>query len=192
MMAGFVRLLLGMGVLVLLASGVAVLAFLLAGVPLGTAAQLRPTPAMVLAGLIAWAVFLYAFYSILRMSFLLPATIVAEDKGGLRRSYELTRGNFWRALGIACALGLPVGFLVLAGEMVVLRSALGPDVAGLAPTEFFERAQAAMEQKLVPWQIFTTVMFILGSALIYSGSAFAYRSLQGPAAGPDSAPGEPR
>jgi hypothetical protein len=185
MMAGFVRLLLGMGVLFVLAAGISTIAFLLSGIPVGSPGQVRLTPATILAGLISWAVFLYAFFSILRMGFLLPATIVAEEKGGLRRSYELARGNFWRVLAVALALGLPVAFLVLAGEVVVLRSALGPEFARLTPAEFFQRAEAAMEQKLVPWQIFTTVMFILGSALIYSGSAFAYRSLQGPAAGPD-------
>jgi hypothetical protein len=33
-----------------------------------------------------------------------------------------------------------------------------------------------MEAKLLPWQIFNAVVFVLGSGLIYSGTAFAYRA----------------
>ncbi len=56
------------------------------------------------------------------------------------------------------------------------------------PTEFFQRAGQAMEAKLVPWTIFTTVVFILGSGLIYSGAAFAYRAVAGDSRHPLSPP----
>jgi hypothetical protein len=56
------------------------------------------------------------------------------------------------------------------------------------PTEFFQRAGQAMEAKLLPWTIFTTVIFILGSGLIYSGAAFAYRAAVGQAQQPSPPP----
>ena len=58
----------------------------------------------------------------------------------------------------------------------MLRAALGPEFARMNPTEFMQRAGPAMEAKLLPWTIFTTVIFILGSGLIYSGAAYAYRA----------------
>ena len=145
---------------------------------------MRPTLASLLAELISWAVFLYAFVTVMRMGFLLPATVVAEEKGGLRRSHDLTRGNVWRILLIVLALGLPILLLVVGGETVVLRSALGPDFMRLSPTDFFQRAGRAMDDKALPWGIFTTVVFILGSGLIYSGAAFAYRAILGGAEPP--------
>jgi len=171
------RFMAGTTVLLALAAGITAFAFVLAGVPLNTPAQAQPTPAALLAGLISWVVFVYAFVTILRMGFLLPPVIVAEEKGGLRRAHDLTKGNFWRMFAVMLALGLPVLALLLAGEGVVLRSALGPNIANLSPAEFMDKAEQAMNEKLLPWTIFTTVVFILGSGLVFSGTAFAYRAV---------------
>lgn len=179
MFAANIRYLVGAGALIGLAAMISVAAFLLAGVPLDAPEQMRPTAATILAVLISWFVFLYAFVTILRMGFLLPASIVVEEKGGLRRSHELTRGNFWRMFAVILALGVPILLLLMAGEAAVLRSALGPDAARLNPAEFLQRAGQAMEQKLLPWQVFTAVVFVLASGLMYGGSAFAYRALVG-------------
>jgi hypothetical protein len=179
MLAANVRYLLAVFAMIAFAATITILAFLLSGIPLDAPERIQPSAATILAGLISWAVFLYALATILRVGFLLPASIVAEEKGGLRRSYELTKGNFWRALAVMLALGLPFLLLVLGGEAAVLRAALGPDFARMNPTEFFQRAGQAMEAKLLPWTIFTTVVFILGSGLIFSGAAFAYRAAAG-------------
>jgi hypothetical protein len=177
MFAASVRLLLGTMVLLALAAAITVLAFVLAGVPLDSPDRVQPTPAALLAAVISWVVFLYAFATIMRMGFLLAPVIVAEEKAGLRRSHDLIKGNFWRMLAVMLALGLPVLALLLAGEGVVLRSALGPNIVNLSPTEFMNKAEQAMNDKLLPWTIFTTMVFILGSGLIFSGAAFAYRSV---------------
>ena len=188
MLAANIRYLLAIGALVALAVLITILAFLLSGVPLDAPERIQPSAATILAGLISWFVFLYALATILRVGFLLPPAVVAEEKSGLRRSYELTKGNFWRALAVILALGLPLLLLVLGGEAAVLRAALGPDFASMNPTEFFRRAGQAMEAKLLPWTIFTTVIFILGSGLIYSGAAFAYRAVSGTGRLPPSPP----
>lgn len=177
MAAASVRFMLGALVLLALAAAITVLAFVLAGVPLDSPDRIQPTPAALLAALISWVVFLYAFATIMRMGFLLPPVIVAEEKAGLRRSHDLIKGNFWRMLAVTLALGVPVMALLLAGEGVVLRSALGPTIANLSPSEFMTKAEQAMNDKLLPWTIFTTMVFILGSGLVFSGAAFAYRSL---------------
>jgi hypothetical protein len=130
----------------------------------------------IIAGLIAWAAFIAAFIVMLRIGFFMPASVVAEEHGGLKRSFELTQGNVLRAFTVLAVLGTPVLLLLLGGEAVLLRSALGPALYRMAPAEFFERATQAMQQKLVPWEVFTAVVFVLGSALIYGGSAMAYRA----------------
>lgn len=188
MLAANVRYLLAVFAMIAFAATITALAFLLSGIPLGAPEQIQPSAATILAGLISWFVFLYALVTILRVGFLLPPSIVAEEKGGLRRSYELTKGNIWRALAVLLALGLPLLLLILGGEAAVLRAALGPEFARMNPTEFFQRAGQAMEAKLVPWTIFTTVVFILGSGLIYSGAAFAYRAVAGDSRHPLSPP----
>ena len=188
MLAANFRYLLAVLAMIAFAATITALAFLLSGIPLGAPEQIQPSAATILAGLISWFVFLYALVTILRVGFLLPPCIVAEEKGGLRRSYELTKGNVWRALAVLLALGLPLLLLMLGGEAAVLRAALGPDFARMNPTEFFQRAGQAMEAKLLPWTIFTTVIFILGSGLIYSGAAFAYRAAVGQAQQPSPPP----
>jgi hypothetical protein len=188
MFAANIRYLLAIGALVGLATLIAMLAFLLAGVPLDGSAPAQPSAAMILAGLISLFVFLYAFATILRVGFLLPPSVAAEEKGGLRRSFELTKGNFLRVIAIMLALALPLMLLMLGGEAAVLRAALGPEFARMNPTEFMQRAGQAMEAKLLPWTIFTTVIFILGSGLIYSGAAFAYRAAAGQGRQPSPPP----
>ncbi len=177
MFAANVRYVFGAGVLLALAIGLSALAFVLAGTPLNAAQQMTTNPATLLAGLVTWAVLIYAFITIARMGFLLAPTVVAEDKGGLRRSHELTKGNVWRVIVIVLALVLPILILMMAGEGVVLRAAIGPDFLRMAPEQFFDKAGEAMEQKLIPWQIFSAVIFILGSGILYGGAAFAYRAL---------------
>jgi hypothetical protein len=180
MLAANFRFLFGASALIALAVLISLAAFFLSGTPLDAPDQVRATPATILAGMISWVVLLYSIATILRIGFLLPGTVVAEDKGGLRQSHELTRGNFWRIFAIALALGLPLFLLLLGGEAAVLRSALGPDFMRMNSTEFFQKAGEAMDAKLLPWQIFSAVVFILASGLVYSGAAFAYRAIAQP------------
>jgi hypothetical protein len=180
MFAANIRFLVGAIVLVAIAVSVAYVAYRLAGVPIEAPEQAMPTLAVVLAAVISWVVIIYAFVSILRMGFLLPPAVVAEPKGGLRRSHALTHGNVWRAIAIVLALAFPIFFLVLAAASVVLSSALGPDFAGEAfSPEVMKNVQQAIEERLLPWEVFNAITFILYSGLMYSGSAYAYRAAAG-------------
>jgi hypothetical protein len=171
------RFLFGAIVLVVLAMVLALAAYRLAGVSLDAPEQTVPTLAVGIAALISWAVILYTIVSLLRIGFLLPPAVVAEKDGGLRRSHALTQGNVWRVIAVVLALGLPIFFLVLAAATVILSSALGPDFAGQALTpELMQRVQQAIEQRLLAWETFNAVIFVLYSGLIYSGAAYAYRA----------------
>ncbi len=62
-------------------------------------------------------------FVLVRLSFLMLPATVAENAAGLARSWALTRGNFWRIVGVgACTLG-PVLLIIGLGEYFIL----GPD-----------------------------------------------------------------
>jgi hypothetical protein len=176
MLGANIRFLLAAGALLLVAFVVYTAALLIAGAPIEAPEQMLPTAANIAAGLVGLGALIYAFVSIIQIGFLLPPTVAMEEKGGLRRAHELAKGNVWRVLVIVAALGLPIVLLIFGAETAILRSALGPNFANLSPSEFFEKAGQAMEQKLGPWQIFSAIVFVLGSGLLYSGAAFAYRA----------------
>lgn len=171
-----VRYIAGSMALIIVAAVVAGFAFNLAGVPLDPGGVVRANAPDIIAGVFSWAVFIGALIVILRLGFFIAPTVVAEDHGGLLRSFELTRGNVLRALAVIAVLGIPVLLLLLGGEAVVLSSALGPGFSQLSPAEFLQRAEEAKDQKLVPWQVFSALILVLGSALIYGGAAMAYRA----------------
>jgi len=176
MLGANIRFMAAAGVLIFMALLVSGLAFAIAGVPLDAPEKMMLTAATMTAALIAVALLLYAFVSIVQIGFLLPPTVTMEEKGGLRRAYELSKGNTLRVLAIAVALGLPIFLLLFGAEAAILRSAVGPNVIGLSRSELMDRAGQAFDQKLIYWQIFSAIVFILGSGLVYSGAAFAYRA----------------
>ena len=173
------RYFLGAIVLIGLAILVSVIAFLLAGVSLQPgAAPPKLSIAVVLATVLSAAVFAYAFVSLLRMTFLLPPSVVAEEKGGLKRSHELTKGNFWRIFAIVLALSLPIMMLAVAGELAILRAFVGPDLFNQDTIDNLPaRIDEALKNRLLPWEVFVSILFIFIFGLLYSASAFAYRAL---------------
>jgi len=174
---------LGVAVLLILASLVASVTFMLAGVPIDGAGTVEPSAATLLAGLATWAAFGFAIVTIMRMGFLLSATVVSEESGGLRRSHDLSRGNFWRMFAVVLALAAPILVLVSVAGAVILRAALGPDYARVLEQEgmleLMRRGEDAVAQNLLLWEAFNTAIFILASGLIYGASAYAYRAVTG-------------
>ena len=75
---------------------------------------MEPKTAMIAAGLIAGVVLLASMYFSVRLALLAPGTAV-EGRIDLRRTFALTRGNFWRLLGAALLVTIPMsvaqGFL---------------------------------------------------------------------------------
>ncbi len=179
MFTATIRYIAGSAALLILAVIVADVAFRIAGVPVDSGSPIRATAPEIIAALIAWFAFIGAVVVILRMGFFIPPTIVAENHGGLRRSFELTGGNVLRAIAVIAVLGIPFLMLLFGGEFVLIRSALGPAMYAMTPAEFVQRAGEAMQDKLLPWEAFTGVIFVLASGLIYGGAAVAYRATIG-------------
>src|SRR5260221_10976820 len=87
MLAANVRYLLALFPMIAFAATITILAFMLSGIPLDAPERIQPSAATILAGLISWVVFLCALATILRVGFLLPPSIVAEENGGLPPRY---------------------------------------------------------------------------------------------------------
>ena len=72
----------------------------------------------VVLGLIIVCAFFYVGF---RLFFFLPAVVVAEERIGLGRSWELGRGNFWRMFFVYLLAVIPVGFVAgMVLEMSIL------------------------------------------------------------------------
>ena len=182
MFGAMLRFWLGVVVLIFLASLLSGFAFMLAGVPLDGSSEPEPSAALLIAGLITWAAFGYTIYTIVRMGFLLSPTVVCESKG-LQRSNDLTRGNFWRIVAILLALILPILFLLSIVGAVILRAALGNDYQRIIEDdgmdELMRRAEEAIAQNVLLWEVFNMMIFILAAGLIYGAAAYAYQAVTG-------------
>lgn len=181
MFGAMLRFWLGVVALLILASLLASVAFMLAGVPLDGASDPEPSAAILVAGVVAWAVFGYVILTVVRMGFLLSATVVCETNGGLRRAHDLARGNFWRMAAILVALFAPIFLLLSVAGAVILRASLGADYAQIieqdSVEQLMQRAEEAIVQNLLLWETFNFLMFVLAAGLIYSAGAYAYRAL---------------
>ena len=182
MFGAMLRFWLGVVVLIFLASLLSGVGLMLAGVPLDGSSEPEPSAALLVASLMTWAAFGYAIYTIVRMGFLLSPTVVCEGKG-LQRSNDLTRGNFWRIVAILLALLLPILFLLSIVGAVILRAALGNDYRQIIEDdgmdELIRRAEEAIAQNVLLWEVFNIMIFILAAGLIYSAAAYAYQAATG-------------
>ena len=181
MFGAMVRFWIGVVVLIVLAFLLSGIGLMLAGVPLD-GSEPQPSAALLVASILTWAAFGYAIYTIVRMGFLLSPTVVCESKG-LQRANDLTRGNFWRIVAILLALILPILFLLSIVGAVILRAALGNDYRQIIEDdgmdELIRRAEEAIAQNVLLWEVFNMMIFILAAGLIYGASAYAYQAATG-------------
>ena len=183
MFGAMLRFWLGVVALIFLASLLSGFGLMLAGVPLDGSSEPEPSAALAIAGIITWAAFGYAIYTIIRMGFLLAPTVFSESKGGLQRSHDLARGNFWRIVAVLVALILPIFFLLSVMGAIMIRAALGADYQRIIEDdgmeELMRRAEEAIAQNVLLWEVFNVMIFILAAGLIYSASAYAYQAMTG-------------
>jgi hypothetical protein len=147
----------------------------------------RVTPmSMTLAQRVGFPVSLLALlclvYPMARLSFFFPPAVVAESGFGIARSWQLSKGNFWRIAGVGLATLLPVFVLVIGGEIAVIGPKFfasnfmvlqdgGQQMQAMAAQ--MRVMQAHLPLLLGLGFVITPVMF----GLIYAPSAFAYRAL---------------
>ena len=83
----------------------------------------------VVVGIIAACWFVYAC---VRLIFFLPAVVVAEERIGLGRSWELGGGNFWRIFAVMFVVIVPVAI----GLAIVQNAVVGPFMPLMQPNAF--------------------------------------------------------
>lgn len=100
----------------------------LAGMAVALVAGMEGTGALLLIPVVPafFALFAWAYIKLM----VAPAAVVIEELGalaGLRRSWSLTRGNWWRIFGITLVVGIMVGVI---GQVVMIPVSLLPAFLG--------------------------------------------------------------
>lgn len=132
--------------------------------------------------------FVVAFV-LLRLIFLLPPIVVAEERLDILRAWLLSRRNFWRILAVVLAVGLPI----LLVECAAIAAIVGPSLFAPLPADGVAadlalRARIAMFDQHMPAMIGLALVvapFSLGLTL--GASVFAYRALAPAKAAPERA-----
>lgn len=70
-------------------------------------------------GIAIFVACLWFIYFVVRLLFFLPAVVVAEERIGLGRAWELAGGNFWRIVAVMIAVLLPtaIGFGIVSSAL---------------------------------------------------------------------------
>ncbi len=121
-------------------------------------------------------------YIMVRLGFLLTPVVVAEHRLGLGRSWELSRGNFWRLFAVLLAVVVPVSIF-----LVLLFLAVG--ASGIIPMPPVEPGQdpEAARQAMKAWAdgLSHNIVLFWGGAVVFglAITALYYGLLFGAAAG---------
>ena len=177
--------LLGAFIIALLAIVVMLIAFaLVAGVAgfLLRATGIGRTPLALMLGILFLIGYGGAIFTAFRFMFLLAPVNIAEQRLGIGRAWQLSRGNFWRSLLIALAIIIPM----IAAEYAVIFAAVGlppmPHGEG-APAFQARRLEwniAIMEAMANYWYValpLLAVLMVLYLGAMCAAQSFAYRRL---------------
>ena len=146
----------------------------------GTPASHAPVVGIVaLAGLVGVLALIYFF---LRLSFLLVPSAVAEGGFGLERSWQLTKGSFWRIISIGLVTLVPIIIASLILKIMVLGTdffnphlELLKDHAAQAKLQAGQMCQMAAHLPLLMGIGFLLAPLTYG--MTFAAPAFAYRAL---------------
>lgn len=169
-------------VTVVIAIGIGIVSFVLA--------KSAPAAQMPVTALLACIAVLWGIYAVVRVQFFLPAVVVAENHIGLRRSWNLGRGNFWRIVGIVIVIVLPIGIVhsILTNILVQTSVATHP-MTMMNPDEVRLYFAAMMNAARRVWPILLLIELLymaIVTGLAAGAIANAYNSVTG-ATSPDPA-----
>ena len=120
--------LLAWGLMIAFALGLGAVSFALA--------KYAPAAQVVVTVLLTFAAILAGIYAFVRLQFFIPAVVVAEHHIGLRRSWNLGRGNFWRIIGIMILVSLPpyiVFTTIFSSILQISMSSHAAELAAVSP-----------------------------------------------------------
>lgn len=138
--------------------------------------------------ILAIAAAFWAIYAIVRVSFFIPAVVVAENHIGIRRAWHLGRGNFWRIIGISLIVTLPLAFAVNTITSTIFQMALGDQFAGIqtgamSPEDGQKLVMEMLHAAGRVWPYYVVlqlVNFVLQAGLTVGASANAYLAVTAP------------
>jgi hypothetical protein len=139
------------------------------------------TPIIVIAGI---AMGLFLIYAVVRTYFFLPAVVVAENRIGLGRSWQLGGGNFWRIIGIVLVIYLPVAFAVSIVNSSIMQLTIMPVIVQHSGPHTPAEQQQALKDLLAAFVRFLPYFGVLQLAQLVllaglngGAVATAYRSV---------------
>jgi hypothetical protein len=174
--------------LMLILIGLGIAGAIVLGILVWLAAMADANAALLVSSVGGVILVLAMFLIAVRLVFLLPAVVVAENHISLKRGYHLTYGNFWRIVGVVLAIVIPLALVQSAVQMAVF----GSDFMAMnimpsdSPEEMAAKLQVLQTQLqsglliMVPIWI---VVSIVNLGLTAGAGAFAYRALTGTKAG---------
>jgi hypothetical protein len=96
--------------------------------------------------------FCFLVYFLFRLGFFIPAVVVAENRIGFGRSWQLGGGNFWRIFVIYLLIVIPVAFVVnIISQMTIMPVMMGEFIKiQHAPTAADMQAMFKMVASILP------------------------------------------
>lgn len=173
------------GLYLLLILFIAIVAIVLGIAAAGSASAIQSNPRLVGPAGIGFATvagICLVFYAVIRLSFLLVPSVVDSGEFGLTRSWQLTKGNFWRIVAVGAATLLPIALIFAVAELAILGPSLFlPDMTNGAGANLNKLASQmrAMQDHMPVLMGLSFVVSPLLYGLMFSASAFAYRALSG-------------
>jgi hypothetical protein len=152
--------------------------FILAAIPnVPMAVAILVKAVIILVGVI------FAVSVIARLAFFLPAVVVAENKVGVSKAWQLGKGNVWRILAVLLAVIVPV--MIIAGVVVhftILASVLSVVATGHEPKTPAE-VMTILKSLLPVLPVILAVYLVAGIAmagLVAGAIGKAYKAVTAP------------
>ena len=154
---------------------------LLAFVVFGLTGAAAPTPggaawAIIFIGyLLLWAVFIFAA---VRLAIIFPVTVI-EGRYDFGQAWSLTRGNFWRIVGLWIVVFIPLLIVVAVMAFVITPPFPPASVSGKGGKNELIAIFEQIESRLFVQTIFSFVWSIVGGALAVAVLSYSYKALRG-------------
>jgi hypothetical protein len=179
------KVLLAFLIFLLLAAIMVVIGSVVAGIAFGVAGADKNVQSgggtAIIAGLLV-VVIAYAIptFVLLRQTFFLAPVVLAEDRSGLGRAWNLSEGNFWRIFVVVLALTVPIYVVDLIFFGIAVPSYFTAIQPGVPQAEKLQRSIEMLNQMQARWYLVYPFFAFITTAfwgLLCGAQAFAYRSL---------------
>ncbi len=119
-----------------------------------------------------------------RLMFLLPAVVVAENHISIKRGWHLTYGNFWRIVAVFLAIAIPLAVVQYCIQLLIfgpnfMMTSIQPGMSSDDMAAQLQQMEAQLQSGLIYMIPVWLIVTILNLGLTAGAGAFAYRALAG-------------